>query len=148
MAQKETQEVSFYFFFTNLFFSFLMNNVSFYFRKTINCSEYAYKTLNKLYLAAAEKYVACCVDFKSYHKRTSLAEHVDLKICQIIYVVIRSFFKYLVCNVAHSVFEKKDYHGFFNYSLSFFEERFGRERNFFSNVSRILKAKLIKLEND
>lgn len=37
-----------------------MNNVSFYFRNTINSDEYAYKTLNKLYLAAAEKYIACC----------------------------------------------------------------------------------------
>lgn len=125
-----------------------MNNVSFYFRKTINCSDYAYKTLNKLYLAAAEKYVACCIDFKSYHGRTSLSGHVDLKICQIIYVVIRSFFKYLVCNVAHSVFDRNDYHGFFKYSLSFFEERFNRERNFFSAVSKILKAKMGKLESE
>jgi len=97
-----------------------MNNVSFYFRKTINSSEYAYKTLNKLYLAAAEKYIACCIDFKQYHSRTSLNKEIDLKICQIIYVVIRSFFKYLVCNVSASVFDRNDYHHFFKYSLEFF----------------------------
>ena len=37
--------------------SFLMNNVSFYFRKTINRREYAYSTLHKLYKAGAEKYL-------------------------------------------------------------------------------------------
>ncbi len=41
-----------------------MNNVSFYFRNTINTVEYANQTLNKLYLAAAEKYIACCMEFK------------------------------------------------------------------------------------
>lgn len=40
--------------------SFLMNNVSFYFRDTINSLTFAKLTLNKLYIAAAEKYVACC----------------------------------------------------------------------------------------
>jgi|LauGreDrversion4_2_1035121.scaffolds.fasta_scaffold979217_2 hypothetical protein len=58
-----------------------MNNVSFYFRNTINSDEYAYKTLNKLYLAAAEKYIACCMEFKQYHATTTLAKDVDLKIC-------------------------------------------------------------------
>jgi hypothetical protein len=57
VAEKETQIVR-----KNLLtvFSFLMNNVSFYFRAHINNEEYAYRTLNKLYLQAAEKYVACC----------------------------------------------------------------------------------------
>jgi len=48
--------------------SFLMNNVSFYFRETINSKEFAKLTLNKLYQAAAEKYIACCCDFKQYHQ--------------------------------------------------------------------------------
>ena len=51
---------------------FLMNNVSFYFRSSINQDEFAYTTLNKLYLAGAEKYIACCMDFKKYHMHTTL----------------------------------------------------------------------------
>ncbi len=47
--------------------SFLMNNVSFYFRKSINDLEFAKQTLNKIYLAAAEKYVSCCMEFTSFH---------------------------------------------------------------------------------
>lgn len=94
-----------------------MNNVSFYFRNSINKNEFAMNTLNKLYLAAAEKYIACCIEFKQYHMHTTLCKEIDLKICQIIYVVIRSFFKYLVCNVNNSVFERHDYHKFFQMSL-------------------------------
>ena len=60
---------------------FLMNNVIFYFRSTINTDEYARLTLNKLYMAAAEKYIACCAEFKRYHRRTTLCADVDLKIC-------------------------------------------------------------------
>ena len=104
--------------------SFLMNNVSFYFRKTINREEYAYTTLNKLFQAGAEKYIACCMEFKRFHDRTTLKPYVDIKIVQIIYVVIRSFFKYLVCNVKPSVFDRNDYHKFFKFSLSFFALRF------------------------
>jgi hypothetical protein len=52
--------------------SFLMNNVSFYFRNTINSLEFAKLTLNKLYLSAAEKYVACCLEFKAFHSDTTL----------------------------------------------------------------------------
>jgi len=37
-----------------------MNNVSFYFRASINKKEFAFTTLNKLYQQAAEKYIACC----------------------------------------------------------------------------------------
>ena len=85
--------------------SFLMNNVSFYFRKTINRDEYAYSTLKKLYQAGAEKYIACCADFKAFHKDTSLAGRIDTTICNIVYIVIRSFFKYLVCNVRSPVFD-------------------------------------------
>jgi hypothetical protein len=39
--------------------SFLMNNITHYFKSTINTQEYAKITLTKLYIAAAEKYVAC-----------------------------------------------------------------------------------------
>ena len=125
-----------------------MNNVSFYFRKTINSTEYAYQTLNKLYLAGAEKYIACCMEFKRYHARTSLAKEVDLKICQIVYVVIRSFFKYLVCNVSHSVFDRNDYHHFFKYSLQFFYMRFAVYKNFFKHVHSILASKMKRLEHE
>ena len=59
-----------------------------------------------------------------FHSRTTLASTVDLKICQIVYVVIRSFFKYLVCNVKPSVFDKDDYQKFFKYSLSYFASCF------------------------
>jgi len=111
-----------------------MNNVSFYFRKTINGSEFAKKTLDKLYLAATEKYIACCMEFKQYHEATTLAKDIDLKICQIIYVVIRSFFKYLVCNVNNSIFERKDYSWFFKVSLQFFELRFKHYKNYFGGV--------------
>lgn len=85
--------------------------------------------MNKLYQAGAEKYIACCMDFKKYHQRTTLRDQVDIKICQIIYVVIRSFFKYLVCNVKPSVFERTDYHKFFKFSLSFFALRFQAYKN-------------------
>lgn len=47
--------------------SFLMNNVTHYFNANINSREYASKTLAKLYIAAAEKYLACCIDFRNFH---------------------------------------------------------------------------------
>ena len=47
--------------------SFLMNNVSFYFRSTISSIDFAWITLNKLYASATEKYVACCQDFRRFH---------------------------------------------------------------------------------
>lgn len=47
--------------------SFLMNNVTHYFNASINTREFAQKTLAKLYIAAAEKYLSCCVEFKSFH---------------------------------------------------------------------------------
>ena len=125
-----------------------MNNVSFYFRHTINSKEFAYTTLNKLYLQAAEKYIACCQDFKMFHARTTLVKTVDLKICQIVYVVIRSFFKYLVCNVKPSVFDKRDYHEFFKYSLSYFARCFMGYKNRFKHVVIILKAKMESLDKE
>jgi hypothetical protein len=104
--------------------SFLMNNVSFYFNQNINQSEFSFTTLNKLYQSGAEKYIACCIEFKQFHTKTNLKDTVDIKICNIIYVVIRSFFKYLVCNVKNPVFDRADYHKFFKFSLSFFALRF------------------------
>jgi hypothetical protein len=128
--------------------SFLMNNVSFYFRNTINDADFATHTLNKLYLQAAEKYVCCCMDFKMYHRQTTLDKDVDVKICQIIYVVIRSFFKYLVCNVSNSVYTRKDYHAFFKNSLKFFEMRFKVYKNYFKHVHMILSQKMLKLDKE
>ena len=73
-----------------------MNNVTHYFNASINSRDFAQKTLAKLFIAAAEKYIACCVEFKTFHGGRL---NVDGKIVQVLYVVIRSFFKYLVCNV-------------------------------------------------
>ena len=61
-------------------------------------------------------------------------------------MVIRSFFKYLVCNVNSSVFERHHYHKFFEFSLKFFEVRFKAYRNYFAGVSAILTQKMKKLE--
>lgn len=47
--------------------SFLMNNVSFYFRSNVTSKQFANKTLEKLYFSAAEKYLACCREFKIFH---------------------------------------------------------------------------------
>ena len=60
--------------------SFLMNNVTHYFNSVINSREYAGKTLSKLYIAAAEKYLSCCLDFKTFHSHSSLLPLVDIKI--------------------------------------------------------------------
>ena len=88
--------------------SFLMNNVSFYFRSTITTKFFAMQTLDKLYDSATEKYVVCCKDFKKFHMsqcggKTAINNpflaQIDLVMAQVIYVVIRSFFKYLVCNI-------------------------------------------------
>ena len=128
--------------------SFLMNNITFYFKSTINDLEFAKKTLTKLYLSAAEKYVTCCVEFKSFHADTGLKPMVDLKIVQVLYVVIRSFFKYLVCNVKQPVFNRNDYPWFFLHSLHFFTVRFKHSRNVFRQVWRILKAKEDKLREE
>ena len=71
-----------------------------------------------------------------------------MKICQIVYVVIRSFFKYLVCNVKPSVFDRTDYHKFFQYSLSFFARAFMAYKNQFRHVVAILRAKMERLETE
>lgn len=137
-----------------------MNNVSFYFRGSINSKEHAHITLNKLYQQAAEKYIACCHDFKKFHmskgvspmcsKAASPADgsaagsgtlEIDMKIIQIIYIVIRAFFKYLVCNIKNPVFDRHDYGKFFRFSIQFFTDRFELYKNEFSKVFKILHAK-------
>lgn len=77
-----------------------------------------------------------------------MKEQVDIKICQIIYVVIRSFFKYLVCNVKNPVFDRGDYHKFFKFSLSFFALRFQAYKNQFRHCYAILKSKMERLETE
>lgn len=62
--------------------------------------------------------------------------------------MIRSFFKYLVCNVNNSVFDRDNYHKFFKYSLKFFTTRFQAYKNFFKNVHAILRNKQKKLETE
>ena len=129
--------------------SFLMNNVAFYFRGTITQKKFALQTLNKLHQVAAEKYVACAQEFKRFHlspykqgqSKSPFQESIDLVLAQIIYVVIRSFFKYLVCNMRESVFVKEDYHEFFSGSLHYYTCRFERYKNEFPGVLKILKAK-------
>jgi hypothetical protein len=135
--------------------SFLMNNVTFYFRSSINSLYHAFITLNKLYQQGAEKYVACCRDFKKFHLSkgvepmcTKLKDgtyEFEMKIVQIIYVVIRAFFKYLVCNIQSPIFDKADYPKFFRFSIRFFSDRFGLYKNEFSTVYKILKSKEKKL---
>ena len=71
---------------------------------------------------------------------------LDLRLCQAIYVVIRAFFKYLVCNVTNPVYQQKDYGRFFRYSLRFFVDRFGLYRNYFSAVYKILRAKQARMD--
>ena len=61
---------------------------------------------------------------------------------------IRRFFKYLVCNVKPSVFERHDYHKFFKYSLSFFARRFIAYKNQFARVVAILRAKMERLDTE
>jgi hypothetical protein len=126
--------------------SFLMNNVSFYFRETITSKKYATETLEKLYLGAAEKYVACCQDFRRFHSGggtlpRATRESLDLVLARVVYVVIRSYFKYLVCNVRDTVFERSGYNEFFVFSLKFFTDCFASYKGEFSRVHRILRAK-------
>lgn len=142
-----------------------MNNVSFYFRGSINSFQHAHITLNKLYQQAAEKYVACCQDFKKFHQFNKVEPmclkrlmpgrdgvepnqvtlELDMKIVQIIYVVIRAFFKYLVCNIKNPIFARSDYPKFFRYSIQFFTDRFKLYKNQFTKVYKMLKSKQDKI---
>lgn len=49
-----------------------MNNITHYFRSTINNSEFANKTLQKLLIIAAFKMIACCQELKEYFKNDKL----------------------------------------------------------------------------
>lgn len=86
--------------------SFLMNNISHYFRRTTNTTDFANETMNKLYITAAYKYMYCCITFKEYFKDINTGEKVDIQICKIIYSVIRSLFKYLVYNVREPIYDR------------------------------------------
>jgi hypothetical protein len=130
--------------------SFLMNNVSFYFRETVTSKAYAMETLEKLYLAAAEKYVACCQEFSRFHARKggqprASSQSLDLTVASVVYLVIRAFFKYLICNVRGTVFEPSDYEEFFVFSLKFFVNCFADYRGEFADVHAILSAKQNKI---
>lgn len=128
--------------------SFLMNNVTHYFNAAINNKEFAESTLKKLYQAAAEKYHSCCVEFKTFHHGSTLAPFVDVKIVQILYVVIRSFFKYLVCNVRQPIYKREDYLWFIQFSLNQFSSRFKFSKAMFGAVYRMLIAKEAKLKTE
>lgn len=155
--------------------SFLMNNVTIYFRSSITTKDFAQDTLNKIYEMATEKFVACCSEFKQFHqsayrqvncrsrqyvshdgkrlKEISQRDHfilrLDLQIAKIIYVVIHSFFKYLVCHIkGGTVFADADYDWFFKHSLQVFQGRFVQERNKFPILCRILESKCRKIEHE
>jgi len=96
---------------------------------------------------ASEKYVACAVDFKLFHQRTGLKNKVDLVLAQIVYIVIRAFFKYLVCNVKDPVFTKGDYQEFFREALTSFILKFQARKNLFKGVYRILRKKQERLSD-
>lgn len=119
------------------------------------------QTLDKLYVAAAEKYAACCREYRRFHLSTcskktiaknEFLKRIDLNLAQIIYVVIHSFFKYLVCNVrGGTVFDSGpsgDYHEFFRFSLSYFANRFAIYKNEFSVLHKILQAKVKKVDQE
>ena len=126
-----------------------MNNVTFYFRETITSKEYAWQTLEKLFLVASEKYIQCSREFRRFHMSGSkinsnqeFLQRIDIQLASNVYVVIRSFFKYLVCNIREgTVFKKEDYHEFFTFSLKFFEIKFKTYRSEFPDVHKILVAR-------
>lgn len=131
--------------------SFLMNNVTFYFRETITSKKFAWETLEKLFVVASEKYVHCSRDFMKFHslKNNNFSKELDLIIARVIYVVIRSFFKYLVCNIREgTVFKKEDYHEFFTFSLKFFEDKFKKYKNEFSGVHKVLQSRQKRMEKE
>ena len=128
--------------------SFLMNNITFYFKATTNTKEHAAITLNKLYQQASEKYVVCAYEFKRFHLRhgaspLGTSNAIDLRLCEALYSVIRGFFRYLVCSVPQPVFDSGDYERFFRFALVFFKDRFALHRAYF-RVAKILTRKLAK----
>ena len=63
-------------------------------------------------------------------------------------MVIRSFFKYLVCNVKNPIFDRQDYHKFFKFSLSFFALKFQSHKHVFKRCYAILRSKMERLETE
>jgi telomerase reverse transcriptase len=129
--------------------SFLMNNITHYFKNTITNEEFANKTLNKLYIAAAYKYMQCSGEYKDHFKTNKqISQEIDLIICKIIYSVTRAFFKYLVCNIPDTIFRDDQYPDFFVSVLKHFIEIFSTKKYLFNDVVRILVAKEQKLLED
>ncbi|CAI2374740.1 unnamed protein product [Moneuplotes crassus] len=122
--------------------AFLMNNITHYFRKTITSREFSNKTLNKLYISSAYKFMQCCIEYKTHFKSLSQSNpHLDKTICGIIYCVTRAFFRYLVWNVRESIFSKEHEKDFLCGSLRHFIEIFSMRKDWFSGVVKILEAK-------
>ena len=133
--------------------SFLMNNITFYFRNTITTKNFAWQTLEKLLTISAIKFVACCQEFKRFHCSTAKKSHdyfmlVDQVLTKSLYVVIKSFFKYLVCNLRNSVFCKDDFAQFFQFCLKTFVLHFKSHSNEFSQMIKIMEAKMLKVKTN
>nr|AAP42279.1 telomerase reverse transcriptase [Moneuplotes crassus] len=126
--------------------AFLMNNITHYFRKTITNREFSNKTLNKLYIAGAYKYMQCCIEYKDHFRtNTEIHPQLDKIICAIIYSVTRAFFKYLVCNIKDSIYDREHSRDFSIATLRHFIEIFSLKKNHFSGVVKILVAKEQKM---
>lgn len=113
---------------------------------------------------AAEKYAACCEQFRRFHisnlrkseavlkkkgKVNEFRNRLDLNLARILYVVIHSFFKYLVFNMqGGTVFVKDDYDWFFKFALNHFYKRFSKEKTHFGILSKILASKLKAIEGE
>ena len=97
--------------------------------------------------------MACCQDFRRFHaggpdKPQAFVQQLDLVLAQVVYVVIRSFFKYLVCNIRGGVFDRSAYNEFFTYSLGFFVDKFAGYKGEFSKVHKIMVAKQLRLKSE
>ena len=63
--------------------------------------------------------------------------------------MLRSFFKYLVCNVRQPIYQRTDYLWFMQFSLQYFTQRFSQARGKgFKGVFKILRAKELKLKGE
>jgi len=83
------------------------------------------------------------------HDSNSFIKRIDLIMAKIIYVVIHSFFKYLICNLAGgTVFDEADYQQFFMVSLKYFTDRFLISKNEFPGICKILLSKKRKIQAD
>nr|O00939.1 RecName: Full=Telomerase reverse transcriptase; AltName: Full=Telomerase catalytic subunit; AltName: Full=Telomerase subunit P123 [Euplotes aediculatus]AAC47515.1 telomerase subunit p123 [Euplotes aediculatus] len=129
--------------------SFLMNNITHYFRKTITTEDFANKTLNKLFISGGYKYMQCAKEYKDHFKKNlAMSSMIDLEVSKIIYSVTRAFFKYLVCNIKDTIFGEEHYPDFFLSTLKHFIEIFSTKKYIFNRVCMILKAKEAKLKSD